>query len=155
MKIINTIFFFIAIWWVAKWWEESRPEKKIERYEHLAKLFLDDEEKKLENVLRTEDWYTRLKEKYKHNQKKLVELAKDWKDYAYNVSQKASSMELWIENDDEKLAEDDSKEARNYFLRMEEIENRFAELPGSDYINELKISREKARQEHDKKWGKV
>lgn len=163
MNFIYIIIVIAVIWYVARILLNSTPAKKIEQYEEFANTMLgsyrttakvaygiDEDEPE---VLRMRDWYTRLKEKYKHDQSKLVQLAEDWKDYAYNLSRKNSQHYLWLESEDDQEGKSHYEEARNSYLKIEEIENRFANDLGQTFSSELISYRKKKQEEVDSFWN--
>ncbi len=163
MSFIYTILIIVAIWYIAKLVLDSTPAKKIEKYEEFADLMLNSyrttakvayglEEDEPE-VVRMKDWYIRLKEKHKHDQSKLVRLAEDWKDYAYNLSRQNSSHYLSLESEDDESSKEHQNEGREAYLRVEEIENRFANELGQSFRNELDSERKKKQEEVERFWN--
>lgn len=163
MSFIYTILVIIAIWYIAKLALDSTPAKKIEKYEEFADLMLGSyrttakvayglEEDEPE-VTRMKDWYIRLKEKYKHDQSRLVRLAEDWKDYAYNLSRQNSSHYLWLESEDDESSKEHQDKGREAYLRVEEIENRFANELGQSFRTELDSERKRKQEEVEKFWN--
>ena len=162
MEIIYTILIIGAIWYVFKNISQQAPIKRIEKYEEFAETMLSSykttnkvsygEENDPPELLRMKDWYIRLKEKYKHDQQKLVQLAEDWKDYAYNLSSKNINNYLWLESKDVDNSKDNSDKAREAYLKIEEIENRFADMLSTQQRKDLENERGKKQEEADKFW---
>ena len=162
MGIITTILAVGAIWYLFKIFSGGTPSSRIEKYEEFAEVMLGSnrttdkvaygKEGESPEVLRMKDWYIRLKEKYKHDTQKLVQLAEDWKDYAYNLSRKGSSNYLWLESESESDGEDHYQEARESHLKLEEIENRFAEMLGPKERENLEADRKKKQEEFEATW---
>lgn len=163
MTIIYIIIAGAVVWWVLKTLSANAPEKRIEKLEEFAETMLssyrttnkvsygqdnDDPE-----VLRMRDWYTRLKEKYKHDKSRLAQLAEDWKDYTYSLSSKNINNYLSLEAEDTESSSDHSDKARGSYLRIEEIENRFAEMLGSQFREELDAERRKKKLEAEAFWA--
>ena len=163
MTIIYIIIAGVIVWWVLKTLAGGTPEKRIEKLEEFAESMLssyrttnkvsygqdsDDPE-----VLRMKDWYTRLKEKYKHDKVHLLQLAEDWKDYTYNLSSKNINNYLSLETQDNEDSNENSSKARDSYLRIEEIENRFADMLGSQFRRELDAERKKKKEVAEAFWN--
>lgn len=160
-------FVYIAIavfvgWWLLKQFAARTPENRIEKLEEISETMLgiyrtmnkvsygqneDDPE-----VLRMKDWYIRLKEKYKHEMPRLLQIAEDWKDYTYSIQSKNTNHYLSLEAEDKEEGNERSDKAREAYLRTEEIENRFADLLGSQFREELEAARKKRREEIEAFW---
>ena len=158
MGILILILIGIGIYILYQYFAVNSPEKIIQENEDLATTLLSSEkaigksiygrEELDEHILLMRDWYARLKEKYKHDKTKLMQLAKDWKDYAYYFTSKSTSVYLWIEEDDKENADEMEQEIKEKIFAIEEIENRFAHLLGDEYkkkLDELRtLDKEKA-----------
>lgn len=162
MGIITTILVVGAIWYLFKIFSEGTPSSRIEKYEEFAESMfrsyrvtnkvaygIEDDEPE---VLRMKDWYIRLKEKYKHDTNRLLQLAEDWSDYVYNLSRKGSQHYLWLESEDKEEGESHYQEARESYLKIEEIENRFAEMLGPKEREKLEAQRKKEQKEFEATW---
>jgi hypothetical protein len=151
MSFLYFVLVIGVVWWILKQVAQSTPERRIERAEELAEMFLHSflvtqkvsfgQEQEPPEVVRMKDWYIRLKEKHKHDPAKLVQLAQDWQDFTYNLSQKSSSAYLWLETEDEEHAKELHQKGREMFLRIEEIENRFADMLGGTSRKDLETER--------------
>ena len=134
------------------------PAKKIEKYEEFAETMISSYRTmnrvayEIENdppeFLRMKNWYVRLKEKFKHDIQKLLQLAEDWKDYAYNLSSKNTNHYLYLENGENNRVE----KAREAHLKIEEIENRFSEMLGSKERETIEVERKKKDEEAEAFW---
>ena len=157
MTIIYIIIVGIVVWWVLKTLASGTPAKRIEKLEEFAESMLSSyrttnkvsygQENDDPEVLRMKDWYTRLREKYKHEGTRLFQLAEDWKDYTYSLSSKNINNYLFLESEDTENSNAYSSKARDSYLRIEEIENRFAEMLGSQFRQELDAERKKKKEE--------
>ncbi len=162
MGIIYTIFILGIVWYGYKYFFTVSPAKLIEQYETFAQSMLGayrttnkvsyGQEEDPPELLRMMDWYTRLKEKYKHDQLKLVHLAEDWKDYTYCLLNKNTSNYIYLNGEDSEEGEEKLKEARGSHLRIEEIENRFADMLNPQQRQELEAERKKKDEEADAFW---
>ncbi len=162
MDIIYTILIIGAIWYVGKLLLQQAPTKRIEKYEEFAEVMFRSyqttnkvsfgEEKDPPEVSRMRDWYIRLKEKYKHDQTKLVQLAEDWKDYAFNLSSKNINHYLWLEDEDKESSDERYGKTREAHMKIEEIENRFANMLDPQYYLDLVAERKKKQEEVEAFW---
>lgn len=161
-----SFWFFIVIvivsWWIYVWYNDNRPEKKIESFEKLSDMFWNSLETNArvmygqdevdKEILLMKDWYVRLREKYKHNTEQLIKIAEDWKDYTYNQSHSQSNKYLWFEAEvnSEDYRQDEIREST---FKIEELENRFAHLLGMEYEKQLKDLREQKERKAKEFWG--
>jgi len=160
MSFIYIIIVGIVLWFVIRLLTSISPTKKIEKYEEFADLMFNSyrttnkvsygREEDDPEVVYMHNWYVRLKEKYKHDQTKLVQIAEDWKDYAFNLSKKNTSFYLSLENDED---ERHTNNARESSLRVEEIENRFATDLGKEFMEELHTIRRKRQEKSEAFWN--
>lgn len=164
MGIFYTIVAILAGWYVLKLIVQESPAKRIEKLEEFAETMISSnrtvrkvaygEESDPTELRRMKDWYIRLKEKYKHDVTKQVQLAEDWMNYAYNVSSKSTNFYLSLDAQEEDAdSEEREEKAREAHLKIEEIENRFASLLGSGYEEELKLDREKKKKAAEAFWN--
>ena len=159
MTLIIIVIIIVIIYYFYKSAKQNNPQRIIEDYENTAKAFLGSIKSKdksiygredfEENILKMREWYVRLKEKYKHDNAKLIEIARDWKDYTYNQSSKSTNVYLWMEEEDEESAKELDQETKDNIFVIQEIENRFASMLGEDYQKELKDLRAKMVNEDD------
>lgn len=89
------------------------------------------------------NWFSRLDERYSHNEDKQQKIRRDWLSYMYHIDHGASAKFLWLESDDEKSGRHHEDEARDSALRSMEIEDRFASLMGEEAKTLLKKMRGK------------
>ena len=90
--------------------------------------------------------YVRLKERFKHDEKKLLELATDWADYSIAIfSMLRASNHKMRELDNgrgieywNQLEKNFSEEVKEPLIIREEIEKRFQELLGFKFSDRLK-----------------
>ncbi|MBX4198403.1 hypothetical protein KW782_03660 [Candidatus Parcubacteria bacterium] len=158
MSLLSIIAVLVIIGFLLKWYKSNRPEGIIQKYEENAELFISGlktigkiaygKEELDEEVLQMKDWYIRLKEKYKHDNEKLVMVAQDWMDYIFNKDQYSTGFYLMLENNDEDR--DRRDELKENIFKSEEIENRFAHLLGQEYEDQLRDGRRKKKEESEK-----
>lgn len=162
MTIVYLILLAGGAWLLWEIFVKGNPSKRIEKYEEFAESMLDSyrttnkvsfgEEKDPPEVLRMRDRYIQLKEKCKHDQTKLVQLAEDWKDYAYNLSSKNINHYLWLEDENKESSDGRYRKARKAHMKIEEIENRFANLLDPQYYLDLVAERKKKEEEVEAFW---
>lgn len=78
--------------------------------------------------------FVRLSERFKHDKLKLIEVTKDWCDYLSAYSHLFYESMLFVYGTDEQIKKlNDERDA--YIIKMEEVEKRFKNLLGSEYVN--------------------
>ena len=150
---------FIAIIVLIIWWNISKRRdgtlQKIRHHEEYAKAKFQEYQngcpctentgKKDDlDVLKMKDWYVRLKEKYKHSPAQLGQLSEDWANYASNLeTQERITHYMFFHNtyDSDDQINEKYNQGKEVFLKNQEIENRFAEMLGSDYKKQLEKER--------------
>lgn len=160
MGFLTVIVILTVGWLIYEWYRKNRPEPpetRIETYEKRAVSSLKSLKSDYkvvygldeldERVLAMKDWCTRLKERYKHDKEKLVQIAEDWDHYLEYQSSLASNIFQRGEVEDREGREFFKAEIREDKFKIEEIENRFAHLLGKDYEKKLEQLRKKEMEE--------
>ena len=162
MIIIYIILLAGGVWLLWEIFVKGSPSKTIEKYEEFGETMLNSyrmtnkvsygQETDPPDVVRMQDWYIRLKEKFKHDKAKLLQLAEDWKDYAYNLSSKNINFYLYLESENNEDGKERDKKAREARLKIEEIENRFAEMLDPQYRRDLEAERREKEAKAKAEW---
>lgn len=163
MNLLYILIVAVVVWFVVRQLTLLTPQKRIEKNEEFAELMLSSyrtsnkvsygKENDDPEVIRMRNWYIRLKEKYKYDKTKLMNIAEDWKDYTYCLSSKNINAFLSIESEDSESERQHTDKARESYLRIEEIENRFAMNLGGQSREELEIDRKKKQEEREAFWN--
>ena len=139
---MDNVLVIIVIVGVCLWYFGKKdPNKTIEDLESRAYWLYNMSLEKSDNPIiyniteddeirlkKTEESYIRLKEKFKHDTKKIIEVVIDWRDYCLEMHHKVLEWKKFgvnLESDADKEFEDGIK---NSELVMSEIEKRFEKL---------------------------
>lgn len=147
-KILGIAAVVYIAYLIYKWWEGRQHWKKIQNYEKSAEALKEDAEKDLMKLGKEEikhlselieSDYLYLKERHKHDQKKLLEFAKDYCDYLEALSDISSARDLF-DVDMEAGAHDRYYEAvKEPNIKRYEIEKRFQEILGQTVEDRLEV----------------
>jgi len=140
---MDKIIIFLIAWYllysIGKYFEARKPENIIEKEEKVARFIRENlmrnplglnNERELYVLRVMEDKYIHLKEKFKHDPKMGIRIAKDWTDYVSAISEIFTASEMLDVDSGEGVFERHDERVREPHIRREEIEKRYNELLG-------------------------
>jgi len=145
----------------------SRPESKTSHFEDKAEDFLSGyrsqrgvmfgDDHLPQEVTLMQDFYCRLKERFRHKPQEIAKYAEDWMRYVVNKS--SADLKAYLELDDDgSLSTEEERQIRVEEMKecraiAEEIENRFARTLGTVAQKKLSDLRERQEKEAQELWG--
>ena len=136
LEELFAFYIIVYILFVIRWFlylREADPNQKILKYENNAITLLAHREYKGEQrkeIDEMEAMYMRLKERFKNDQKTVVDIASDWNNYCYMISKMEGIGELMeFENlQTEEEIENYAKRFKEPRIIIGEIERKFKRL---------------------------